>query len=378
MSAPEQDIPLRRQLAYGVLLMLLALLAFEGGMRLVFFLRGDLPPTPDESLVYEWKWAQARLASGTSREVSQGLFTFDPDLGWRLSANYDEEGVRSNGQGLRADREFPPGPQPGRQRLALLGDSFTFGDHVANDETFAHYLETQELDGWDVLNFGVNGYGTDQALLAWELRGGVFAADVVVMGFYVGDYERNTQRFKVYAKPVFEVGAAGLVLTHHPVVDPERLYAEYASGRRQVGSPHGSYLVGSVAKALRRLRQRRPGESDPEWKVLAALMRRFQEHVLEQGAVPVWLVLPSRDVMTEVRSEETVIEEMCEREARSLGLPFLRMDAAFREHAAQQPGVALYRPREVGGHFAPAGHRLVARTLAGFLDAEGVLERAPR
>lgn len=375
-EASLAGVPLWRQVAYAALLLGIALLLAEGGMRLVYLLRGDLPPTPDESLTYEWKWARARLSSRSARESGPTLLTFDPDLGWRPTPGYDQDGVRINAQGLRADREFAPGPRPGRQRLALLGDSFTFGDHVANHQTYAWFLEREELSGWDVLDFAVNGYGTDQALLAYELFGGDMAADVVVMGFYVGDYERNVERFKIYAKPVFELGPDGLRLTHHPVMPPEQLYEAYASGRRRVGEVHRPYLWLSVAKALERLRARWPSESDPEWKVLAALMRRFRDHVRAQGANPVWLVLPDRDVMTGSRSQTTTLEEMCEREAHALGLPVLRVDAAFRAHAQAHPEVPLYRPRELGGHFSEAGHRRVAELLADFLRARGLLGSA--
>ena len=227
-----------------------------------------------------------------------------------------------------------------------------------------------------MLNFAVSGYGTDQALLAYELRGADLAADVVVMGFYVRDYERNTLRFKVYAKPVFEPNGAGLRLTHHPVVEPEVLYAEYASGRRGVGRVATPYLALWLSKSLRRLREGSPSESDPEWQVLARLMRRFRDHVQGQGALPLWLVIPYHDVVTLQPSRQAAIEEMCEREAKALELPILRLDALFREHAARSPDVLLYRPRDAGGHLSVEGHRLVARTLAAHLRAAGHV--APR
>lgn len=371
-------ITLRRQLFFAALLFTVALLLAEVVMRGVFHLRGDLPPTPDESAVYEWKWAQARLTGGSARVEGPNLLTFDPDLGWRPSPGYRRDGVRINAQGLRADRVFAEGPQPDRRRLALLGDSFTFGDHVANDETFAHFLESEELPGWEVLNFAANGYGTDQALLAYELHGGELAAEVVVMGFYVGDYERNVQRFKIYAKPVFVPGADGLRLANHPVPAPEQLFEEYRSGRRTVGDVDRPFLWLSLAKAWRRLEQRWPDRGDPEWQVLSGLMRRFRDHVRDQGATPVWMVIPYRDVVREPRSRYAPIAEMCEQEARELGMALLRLEPALRAEAAREPGAALYRPRAVGGHLSVRGHRVVARTLAEYLRGQGLVEAAGR
>jgi lysophospholipase L1-like esterase len=360
-------IPLRRRLAYVALLLAVALVLAEFAMRAVFWWKDDLPPTPDESLEYEWKWAARHLKQGGAERDPDSKHEYDPDLGWRLVPGLSGA-VATNSRGLRSDREYPPSRQPGRRRLALLGDSFTFGAYVTNSATFAHLLEREILDGWDVLNFAVSGYGTDQALLAWELDGGDLAADVVAMGFYVRDYERNTMRFKIYAKPVFEPAGAGLRLTGHPVIEPEALYQEYASGRRGVGRVRAPYLALSLGKSWRNLRERWPTTADPEWQVLSRLMRRFRDHVRAQGAHPVWLVLPYHDVVETSRSSQAAIEEMCEREARELSLPLLRVDAAFRAHAERHPDRPLYRPREIGGHFSAEGHRLVAEILAAELE----------
>lgn len=362
-----------RQMVFAALLLAVALSGGEGLMRAVVHLRGDLPPTPDESLEYEWKWARDRLEAGSPRRAGPTLLRYDRDLGWRNTPGYDRDGQRINAQGLRARRSFPPQPPPGIRRLALLGDSFSFGDHVRDEETFAHFLESRELPGWQVMNFAVNGYGTDQALLVHELHGRELRADVMVMGFYVGDYERNTQTFKLFAKPRFEPSAEGLRLTGHPVVTPEALYAEYASGRRQVGQVGAPYLWLSVRKALRRLHERWPSESDPQWAVLSALMARFREYARALGAEPVWLVLPYHDVVEEGSPPHDAIEALCAREARAIDLPLLSVAPAFREHAARHPEVRLYRPREIGGHFSAAGHALVAELLADFLRTRGLV-----
>jgi lysophospholipase L1-like esterase len=356
-------IPLRRRLAYAALLLAFALGLAELVMRAVVGWKGDWPPTPDESLEYEWEWAARHLAVGSAARDPDSRHEYDPDLGWRLVPGQRGE-VTTNSRGLRSDREYALGRQPGRRRLALLGDSFTYGAHVADDVTFGWLLERELLSGWDVLNFAVSGYGTDQAQLAWELRGVDLAADVVVMGFYVRDYERNTMNFKIYAKPVFVPEGEGLRLTGHPVIAPEALYQEYVSGRRGVGRVRAPFLALSVARAWRNLHERWPSASDAEWQVLSRLMRRFRDRVTGAGARPVWLVLPYHDVVETSRSSQAAIEELCEQEAARLGLPLLRVDEAFRAHAARHPDRPLFRPREIGGHFSAEGHRLVAEILA--------------
>ncbi len=50
------------------------------------------------------------------------------------------------------------------QRMLVLGDSFAYGVNVPPEAAIAAEMERQLGAGWEVLNFGVPGYGPDQAL----------------------------------------------------------------------------------------------------------------------------------------------------------------------------------------------------------------------
>jgi len=65
----------------------------------------------------------------------------------------------------------------------MLGDSVTFGSGVRDDGTFC------ALRAWryDVVNLGVEGYGTDQELLQLEHEGLAYHPDVVVLNFTVAN-----------------------------------------------------------------------------------------------------------------------------------------------------------------------------------------------
>ena len=74
--------------------------------------------------------------------------------------------------------------------MVVLGDSFTFGLGVDDDSTYCAQLEELVPD-LEVLNMGVNGYGTDQQLLHWNMNGRRFSPDLVLIGIYVPDFHRN-------------------------------------------------------------------------------------------------------------------------------------------------------------------------------------------
>lgn len=79
--------------------------------------------------------------------------------------------VIHNNLGLHQDRDFPPGSLQGAVNIACFGDSFT-----ENLRLPAPYRFTEPLDfllnlhgrRFNVLNHGVDGYGTDQAYLAYR------------------------------------------------------------------------------------------------------------------------------------------------------------------------------------------------------------------
>ena len=100
----------------------------------------------------------------------------------------------TNSLGLRGTQEYPFGDVP-QDRILLLGDSFTFGVGVNDDETFADQLQ-KRLDQaaagrYQVVNAGQPGKGTDYALLFLEERGAELKPSTMVLGFNSTDYFDN-------------------------------------------------------------------------------------------------------------------------------------------------------------------------------------------
>lgn len=108
--------------------------------------------------------------------------------------------VSINAAGFR-DREHELSRDAATLRIALLGDSFTEGRHVELEETFGAVAERvlascESLDGRrpEILNFGVSGYGTAQALLLLRNRVVAYEPDWVVLAFFVGNDVRNNAK----------------------------------------------------------------------------------------------------------------------------------------------------------------------------------------
>jgi lysophospholipase L1-like esterase len=104
--------------------------------------------------------------------------------------------------------------------------------------------------------------------------------------------------------------------------------------------------------------------------LLTALLSRFVQESSAAGARPVLLLIPTRlehfDGSTEATLEQRVVPFAC-----NLGMTTVVLSTAFRAEQTRVPQVPLFRPREDGGHFSVAGHRLAAEILAAHLTAEG-------
>jgi hypothetical protein len=93
-----------------------------------------------------------------SRPAKHGAnIGFDADLGWHPVASSE---IFDDAASRRTSERF------GAFDVAAYGDSFVFGAGVADDETFSFLLSAALQTG--VRNYGVGGYGPDQAVLRLE------------------------------------------------------------------------------------------------------------------------------------------------------------------------------------------------------------------
>jgi hypothetical protein len=122
-----------------------------------------------------------------------GSYRLKPDVDITTRVGSRTVRVRTNSHGM-AWREVSREKALGRARVAFLGDSFTFGcwaDTV--EKSFVGVVDTRLAGGrWEVLNFGVGGYGlADEDLLLREevIR---WSPDYVIVVIYNGNDFRDT------------------------------------------------------------------------------------------------------------------------------------------------------------------------------------------
>lgn len=312
---------------------------------------------------------------------------FDAELGW-VSHYATPCGERPRSQDW------------GRPLVMTFGDSHTHGDEVEDAETWEAYAAA-ELQA-DVLNFGVSGYGPDQALLRYRrtAREGRVRTPVVALGFVLENINRVVNRYRPFyfrltgialPKPRFVLRHGALELLPNPVDsvgELERLrdpafvhtlgrddFFYSSSGLPRLGFPYTRLLFSPTLwrQALEH-RSRSDVEARPPanlWRnddargVFLGLLDLFVADVRATGAQPLLVMLPGRFDIESRRSGRGIPGyERVLRHCRERDLPIFDGVEALHQAAGQTSLDQLFRP---GGHGAPLGNRLVAEALARFL-----------
>ncbi len=124
---------------------------------------------------------------------TSGFMMFDPKFGWDYPPNivYQLTGPETYSHGPLGERISPESYKT--TLMATYGDSFTYGAEVNDDQTWQAFL-AHKLQS-NILNFGVGGYGTDQALLKYQMHNTI-VTKIVMLGIFPENINRvvNTYR----------------------------------------------------------------------------------------------------------------------------------------------------------------------------------------
>jgi len=133
------------------------------------------------------------VLAATISDMDHSFFEDDVALRVVLAPNVSTTGFRTNRHGTRGGDI--PAKQPTEKRILAVGDSFTLGMQVRDDETFSALLDESLGDSIRVLNAGVPGYGTEQAVGMMRRLVPSIKADAVLLTVYTGNDLRDNARW---------------------------------------------------------------------------------------------------------------------------------------------------------------------------------------
>jgi len=343
---------------FGYVVFLVCLV--EGTARLAFF----IPPVArhlhgNEDYTYVRNWVNEHKKFNIDAYYTFDVY--DASRGWRTKPNvrelkvFNNKNLNTNSQGFRGKTEFPYSKNKQKLRILILGDSFTFGDEVSDDETYAFYLQ-QMLPQAEVINMGVHGYGHDQMLILLREEGIKYEPDIVIVGFLALDMSRNLLSFRDFAKPRYVLEKGKLKLTGTPVPRPEEILKwDWARPR-----------VVDIFSLISHTVQKFSGIQKQEMQhITSAILREMIDVVESVHATPVLEYLP--------RGKEIALKT-AETEDEAYMLSICRPDDkakcfSTRPHFAEK--IAEGMRFKAGGHWEPAGHMVVAEAIKHHLVSEG-------
>jgi lysophospholipase L1-like esterase len=190
--------------------------------------------------------------------------------------------VVTNSLGFR-EREIPP-KSPDRYRIAVVGDSFTWGQGIAADERFSNLIGVSLGPGYEVLNFGRPGNNMPEHLGALD-RVLPASPDFILLQLYINDFEtRQMERPQPYTllPAAFDRGLERSSVLY------DLLNQQWANAQPALGIVD-SY-TGYMARNLR-------DENAPNSRLAFGMLREFIERARETGAGVGTVLFPAPDVM---------------------------------------------------------------------------------
>lgn len=271
--------------------------------------------------------------------------------------SYSADGFRNHNLG----RPAATGPL-----ILALGDSFTEGYAVSDDESWPAHLERDT--GRRVLNAGVRSYGIDQIVLRAERLAPGVRPRTMVLAFIVSDIDRTALsarefRFKPYFAPVGQ----DLELRNVPV-PMGRASPPFDGVRAVLGYSH---LLDYVMRRMGKVRLWYGGSIGTGMDadlISCRLMGRFAELVHREGARALVVAFPQADGWTtpplgaaQRRRTSAVLD--C---AAKAGLATLDTHDGFVAAGVGRDVDAFF----VDSHFNERGNALAARLIATALAAD--------
>jgi lysophospholipase L1-like esterase len=326
--------------------------------------------------------------------------------------------VTINGQRFRGAREYAAPPAAGVTRLAVLGDSMTFGWGAEDDETYPAQLEsilnrtvargrttaaTREPesgarprpgDGVEVINAGYPGTCLGEKV-AWYVHGvRPFRPSLVVLTL-LGDDVDGDLFWRVFALdsagravpiPPSRRGAAvkatrstrsvfQAVPGYALLAERSELFALLRTAATRAASRERTTALGQRPATPSEVAAFR-GEG---LALLAAELRWLRDRTAEDGADPAVVLVPFRESIyaasgwwpDELRWKTSAMAEAASAACRAMNVPFRDITPALVDRARAAPAPLYHEGIET--HPTPAGYRAIAEEVAGFLVEQGLV-----
>lgn len=375
--------------------------------------------SPQDYVAAHRKAMEAKRPSGWFNVANRGqrngmaLKMFHPVLGW----DYPPDSEYKDGQGVR----YHHGSRGERRSctdfdtdlIATYGDSFVY----CSDEEDCRSWQTvlARRIGSNVLNFGVGGYGTDQAYLKYELNAAGVWTPVVILGILPDNINRVVNVFRTFYAPsgflaltkpryVYESGVFRLLPNPLASAQDAAQFEDPQFVRRlgendywynkdmtlpRLGFPYSLSLVfwrGILLEhflfqlnlpGTRFADHFYPGNLFEEPEPLAIMnhiVDLFVKKAGERNSKPVILIMAHKELVRETMTHKVSRVENLVKHLREKNYQFLDLIQAQAEMKPSEQQLDQWYKE----HATPEGNKITAGLIADYLNKEGLVPEQPR
>lgn len=332
----------------------------------------------------------AYLPHFSKAQIKRTFQERDPLLGWGPRTDI----LRKTGH--LAPRPDPALPLNSDPHISVYGDSFTFG--AAEDATYPHYIAVAL--GCPVANYGVLGYGSDQAFMLWRVQKDLDKASIVILGHLSENILRNVNQYRnllypggeLLFKPRFIEKNERLVYVPMAVKTeqdfsrlrdyPEALLEyEFFLRRPRFEFPFSLSLlrwlmmdfhVRAELKGIpRHMSFYSPTHASGGFSLTALILTTFSQEALSSKKTPVVLLIPTcKDILfakiNHVWPDQPLADALKEK------VPYvIHAGPELLKRLGQTPPEKIYD--SPNGHFNPQGYQMLARVIVEFLQNAQIL-----
>ncbi len=281
--------------------------------------------------------------------------------------------IQINSSGFR-DIDRPVRKPPGVKRVAVLGDSFTFGMSVNLQDTYVKKLEKLlqvEHPNVETLNFGVIGYHMWQYLTLLDTKVTEYEPDLIVIGLFLDDITLSvppytkTKQWKAHNPfeiivPEKHKGSVfrlwNFIRNFNELLETKYRYKrgyKYLRGiedRKQMigpGSPAHEYYLAQI------------GELDEQqYREFRTAIRQLADITRHLNIPTIIMYIPDASQLKEPNRQH--VNRFVKKTANNAGIPIIDVTPEFEQVA--DPRVLYLFPLDA--HTSPEGHELMATVLA--------------
>lgn len=305
-------------------------------------------------------------------------FILDSEILYRLVPD-PKRGI--NRQGFR-DTEHPTVDWPDSNcKILAVGDSMIMGMAVAATDTAPKQLEQLLGSDCKVRNFGIQGYGPDQALIVAQEMAALLKPDKLILALFPSNDFHDLKKNSLYQLDQDEQLTRTVKNPISEILPSLRLQYFWHFVR------HKRFFDQAVEENLHKLFFHDSGfnladlsaeERKQSVALMKAIVRQFvklsEKHEIELIVV----VIPAMEYLDVPESQLATTNEHILVEAISGEVPaLLNLGPVFRARNgdAEYAG-RLYDPADL--HLSATGHKLVAESLNNFIWKKGVPNQTPQ